>query len=126
MTPADLKTLEVVLAILGACKTMPLGTLAILMAFGPDVLLIIFFWIQTRDLKRIVTDNDKRFEAVVRMYESNVELVKDYQNALKEQQKLSGDLAGIITLNTQTQTHLVDAIKNNTFCPSVRALTGKR
>jgi len=125
MTPTDLKALEVIVSIIGAVKTMPLGTLAVICAFGPDILLIVFFWLQTRDLKRIVTDNDKRFEAVVKMYESNVQLVKDYQAALQQQQKLSGDLAGIITLNTQTQTHLVDAIKNNTFCPSVRQLTGK-
>lgn len=125
MTPIDLKTLEAIVAILGAFKSMPLGTLALIMAFGPDILLIIFFWIQTQEMKKIVLENDKRFESVVRMYESNVELVKSYQSAMKEQQKLSGDLAGIITLNTQTQTHLVDAIKNNTFCPAVRASAGK-
>ena len=125
MTPADVEALKAVVSILGAIKTMPLGTLAIVMAFGPDILLIVFFWLQTRKLEDIVMDDRTRFEAVVKMYESNVQLVKDYQAALQNQQKLSGDLAGIITLNTQTQTHLVDAIKNNTFCPAVRASQGK-
>ncbi len=124
MTPTDLQALNAVVAILGAVKTMPLGTLAIILAFGPDILLIIFFWMQTRKLEQIVRENEKRFESVVKMYESNVELVKDYQQMTREQQRLAGDLAGIITLNTQAQTHLIDAIKNNTFCPRVRELSG--
>jgi len=50
---------------------------------------------------------------LTRMYENNVELVKHYE-------KLAGDLASIITLNTQVQTQLVEKIKSNMFCPLVR------
>ncbi len=56
---------------------------------------------------------EKRFEAVVRMYEDNVLLVKGYE-------RLAGDLANIIHLNTQTQTRLAEKIENNMHCPIVR------
>lgn len=59
------------------------------------------------------TDSDKRFEAVVRMYEDNSLLVKGYE-------RLAGDLANIIHLNTQMQTRLAEKIDNNMNCPIVR------
>ena len=51
--------------------------------------------------------------AVTQFYKDNVLLVENYQ-------KLANDLAGIIHLNTQVQTQLVEKIKNNMFCPIVR------
>jgi FtsZ-binding cell division protein ZapB len=50
---------------------------------------------------------------IKRFYENNVELVKSYD-------KMSGELTSIIHLNTQTMTHLHDAIKNNSFCPLLK------
>jgi hypothetical protein len=50
---------------------------------------------------------------LTRMYENNVDLVKHYE-------KLADDLSGIITLNTQVQTQLVEQIKHNMFCPIIR------
>ena len=61
----------------------------------------------------VMTASDKRFEAVVRMYEDNVLLVKGYE-------RLAGDLANIIHLNTQMQTRLAEKIENNMNCPIVR------
>lgn len=62
---------------------------------------------------QIMTSSDKRFEAVVRMYEDNIILVKGYE-------RLAGDLANIIHLNTQMQTKLAEKIENNMNCPIVR------
>lgn len=45
-----------------------------------------------------------------RMYESNVTLVKGYES-------LSKDLCGVITLNMQTMTRLVERIDHNMVCP---------
>jgi len=64
-------------------------------------------------LLSIISQQDKRFEAVVRNYESNVILVENYQ-------KLANDLAGIIHLNTQAMTKLIEKIDNNMFCPISR------
>jgi len=61
----------------------------------------------------IINQQDKRFEIVVRNYENNILLVESYQ-------KLANDLAGIIHLNTQMMTKLVEKIENNQFCPVVK------
>lgn len=61
----------------------------------------------------VMAASEKRFEAVVRMYEDNVLLVKGYE-------RLAGELANIIHLNTQMQTRLVEKIESNMHCPIVR------
>ncbi|MHB1059806.1 MAG: hypothetical protein ACYC0F_18175 [Rhodanobacter sp.] len=61
----------------------------------------------------VMAASEKRFEAVVRMYEDNVLLVKGYE-------RLAGELANIIHLNTQMQTRLVEKIESNMNCPIVR------
>jgi hypothetical protein len=55
------------------------------------------------------------------LYESNVSLVKNYEYGVKQWEKLDGELAGIITLNTQILTRLVEKVDGNQFCPTVRA-----
>lgn len=66
----------------------------------------------------LVASQEKRFEAVVRMYENNVQVVKDYHS-------LAADLTGIITLSTRTLEGLVQKIDNNQFCPLARQGVGK-
>lgn len=48
-----------------------------------------------------------------RMYENNVELVKDYRS-------VAGDLKDVVIMNTQVLTRACDAIETNQFCPAVR------
>lgn len=55
----------------------------------------------------------KRFEAVVHMYENNVELVNGYS-------RLASDLHDVVVVNTRVMTELVQAIRTNQFCPMVR------
>lgn len=59
------------------------------------------------------TAHERRFEAVVRMYEDNVLLVKGYE-------RMAGELTNVILLNTQVNTKLVERIDNNLFCPIVK------
>lgn len=66
-----------------------------------------------RQFTAIITQQEKRFEVVVSNYNNNVLLVEGYQ-------KLADDLAGIIHLNTQMMTKLVEKIENNQFCPMVK------
>lgn len=61
----------------------------------------------------IITQQQMRFEQVVKQYENNVVLVENYQ-------KLAGDLAGIITMNTQILTKLVAQVESNQICPIIR------
>lgn len=55
-----------------------------------------------------------------RLYENNSDLVKRYDRALERMEKLTSEILSVVSLNTQTMTHLGDAIKNNQFCPTVR------
>lgn len=61
----------------------------------------------------IITQQEKRFEVVVKNYESNVLLVE-------KTQKLADDLAGIIAMSTQVMTKLVAQVESNQTCPIVR------
>jgi uncharacterized protein (DUF58 family) len=66
-----------------------------------------------RRFEKLRADSEKRFESVVRMYEDNVLLVKNYD-------KTADGLQGVIHLSTQAMTKLVEKINNNHFCPIVR------
>jgi hypothetical protein len=64
-------------------------------------------------LMSIVSQQEKRFEVVVKNYENNVLLVESYQ-------RLAGELSGIIHMSTQVMTRLVEKIANNLFCPMIK------
>jgi hypothetical protein len=65
------------------------------------------------ELNKVLAAYHEDVRTVTRFYEDNVLLVKNYQ-------KLADDLSGIIHLNTQVQTQLVEQIKHNMFCPIIR------
>lgn len=58
------------------------------------------------------------------LYQNNAHLVGDYDKALARLEKITGDMMSVVSLNSQSYMHLADAIKNNTFCPNVRAAVG--
>jgi len=58
------------------------------------------------------------------LYQNNAHLVGDYDKAMNRLEKISADMMSVVSLNAQASTQLADAIKNNTFCPSVRAASG--
>lgn len=59
------------------------------------------------DMHTVLNRYKEDMDAMRQMYRDNVSLVKGYE-------KLSDDLAGIITLNTQTMTSLVEQIRHLT------------
>lgn len=81
--------------------------------WGPFGIVLVLWWFDQRRVQSILTSYKADVKKVSAFYHSNVKLVESYE-------KLSGDLAGIITLNTQIQTQLVEQIKTNMFCPLVR------
>lgn len=85
----------------------------IVTALGLPGLVLVFWFVDHRRYDEERKASEKRFEAVVRMYEDNILLVKGYE-------RLAGDLANIIHLNTQMQTRLAEKIENNMNCPIVR------
>ena len=57
---------------------------------------------------------------IKKLYENNTHLVKDYSATCMRLERLYSETISVISLNTQTQTRLVEHIKNNMFCPLVR------
>lgn len=148
MSPDQVSAITAMAAIVQAIGALPLSALLVLLVVGPWLSLAAVTVIQGRradreaqratvvtteanakveqamaafrnEVTRLVTAQEKRFEAVVRMYENNVKVVDDYH-------VLAKDLTGIITLSTRTLEMLVQKIENNQFCPNVRKETGKR
>lgn len=64
-------------------------------------------------MNKVLAEYKDDVQRISHFYDSNVKLVENYE-------KLAGELADIIHLNTQAQTTLVEQIKNNMFCPMVR------
>lgn len=114
--------------------SMPL-IVGIVSTMGAPGLVLILWYVDHRKMDRIISghqvETQKTFaahqketnailaaykedmNAMSRMYENNVDLVRHYET-------LAGDLSGVIHLNTQVQTQLVEHIKHNMFCPIVR------
>ncbi len=74
---------------------------------------------------------DKRFEQVVRMYEDNVALVKNYERHVANQRETNDKLIDLVAISTGTQQQLVETsksnvaaimkmIENNEYCPYTR------
>jgi hypothetical protein len=108
MSPQEIAALTNALQYL---SKLPLGTLAIVALVLPWISLLVYTWLNNRlidkfrDQFREETDEArKRFEAVVRMYEDNVMLVKNYE-------KMAGDQQDLIISNTTTIQRLVDKME---------------
>ena len=79
--------------------------------------------IQDDRMNSVFERQDKRFEQVVKMYEDNVELVKDYQTHVLNQRETNDKLIDLVSISTSVQQTLVDYIKTNMFCPLVKQST---
>lgn len=108
MTPEQIATLQAIATILDKVGSWPVGTLFFVIILGPWVLQLVLSRAQ-----------EKRFEAVKKMYEDNVELVKTTQ-------QLATDMRDLVTYNIQVMTEVRDMGYNNLFCPIVRKETKQR
>jgi len=102
MTPDQISALVALVSIFRHVSAWPLGMILCFVVAGPWVLSLL-----------LAGASRKRFEEMARMYESNVKLVKAYEDLAK-------DLKDVVILNTQTFSELTSAIRDNQFCPMVR------
>ena len=58
--------------------------------------------------------------SIKRLYENNARLVEDYNKTCNRLESLYMETMSVVSLNTQTQSNLANAIKHNEFCPVVR------
>jgi len=102
MNPEQIAIINTVALILERVGTWPVGTIFAVVVVGP--------WGMMYFISRA---QEKRFEAVARMYENNVDLVKNYERVAKS-------LHDLVVLNTSSLTGVSDRIDNNLFCPFMR------
>lgn len=102
MTPETAHTLGAIVTIIDKLGALPIGTLLIIIIFGP--------WIFSFIMERA---QEKRFEAMKDMYKSNVKLVESFD-------KLAGVLNDVVTLNTAKWSEATDKINTNQYCPMAR------
>ena len=106
MTPGDLSAIAAFVQILTGVSAWPIGLILFCIIIGPWIAAFWFVYMKDRY-------SGQRFERVVRMYEDNVTLVKDYA-------RLANDLHDVVIMNTQAMTRLIDSIKTNQYCPAIR------
>jgi hypothetical protein len=105
MTPDQISAISAIAQILEKIGTMPIFSLVTVILIGPWVAMFL-----------LTRGQEKRFDAMKKMYENNVELVKCYEDLAKGMQDL-------VIYNTQTMTKVDEKIDKNLFCPMVRRET---
>jgi hypothetical protein len=108
VNPEYVTIINTVAFILDKVGTWPVGTVFFVVIIGP--------WVATFLLNR---SQDKKVAAVSKMYEDNVELVRDYK-------KMAEGFQDLIILNTQAMTNVVTSAEKNLFCPIVRRETQQK
>lgn len=108
MSPEYISILQTVAFILDKVGTWPVVTLLFFAVIGP--------WLMAFILGR---GQEKRFDAVAKMYENNVKLVEDYKT-------MAEGLNDLVILNIQVMTGVKDTADNNLFCPIVRKETKQK
>ncbi len=99
MTPDQI---ALITAIVHSLSTWPVGLLIFLVCIGP--------WILCFGLNRM---QETRFEAIIRMYENNVQLVKACTTTAQV-------LIEVVSKNTSKWTEAIEKIETNQFCPVAR------
>jgi hypothetical protein len=105
MTPDQISAISAIAQILEKIGTMPIFSLVTVILIGPWVAMFL-----------LTRGQEKRFDAMKKMYENNVELVKCYEDLAKGMQDL-------VIYNTQTMTARWCAEKQN---QPIRRLKGER
>jgi len=119
MTSEQISVIQTIAFVLDKLGSWPLGTLFFASIIGPWIVMFLLQRAQDKRYEKDTAEENKRFEAVVKMYESNLKLVEGYEKMAENQQDL-------IIMNTQAMQGMLDSIKSNLFCPIVRQGTEKK
>jgi hypothetical protein len=74
-----------------------------------------------KEQQAILEQYRKDVSEIKRLYESNCRLVEDCTKSFCRLDDIYRQVVDVVSLNTQTQTELVESIKGNQFCPVVRS-----
>lgn len=113
MTPDQLTAIT---TIAGIAEKIGSGSIFTLLLFVVVAPWIAAFWLDRLSTRRAEADrkeSEKRFEQVVKMYESNARLVTTVTS-------LAEDAHQLVIASTTAITQNTDAIKSNDYCPVIR------
>lgn len=105
MTPEQISAITALAGLVKSMGTWPFMSIMILVVIGP--------WMINAYTSY---QHQRRFDAVVKMYENNVALVEEIKN-------LAEGYRDQLIWSTQTVTEAKDIAKNNLHCPMVRRTT---
>ena len=94
--------------------------LEIMQNFGPVGLIAIMWWVDMRNMRKILDNYKHDMTEIREMYESNVRLVEDQEELGERYSKLAEDLKDAYIMTAQINQKLADSIENNQYCPMVR------
>ena len=105
MTPDQVSALTAIAAIVSKIGTWPIGSIAAVIVLGP--------WIFAYMMSNKA---EKRHEAVIKMYEDNVQLVKDNAQMVTNYEKIADEQADTIRLSTGAIMELTAYLKIRPTC----------
>ena len=87
--------------------------LEVFKSFGFAGIIVVIWWIDSKNIRKILESYRDDTRKAVQRYEDNVRLVTHYE-------ELARDLKDVVMMNTQAMTQNYQAIKTNQYCPQVR------
>jgi len=89
------------------------GILEVFRAFGLVGVIVMIWYFDSKNLRKILEKYKSDMIEQRKMYESNVKLVQGYES-------LAHDLKDVVIMNTQAMQRISDSINTNQYCPMVR------
>lgn len=89
-------------------------------AFGPMGLVLLFWWLDMRQIRGILEKYQNDMNEIREMYRSNAALVTSYQDLTGRLMKVADDFSEVVSLNAQAMTKINDSVLTNQYCPQVR------
>ena len=87
--------------------------LEVFKSFGFAGIIVLIWWVDSKNIHKVLERYQSDMKEIRQMYESNVRLVNHYEDLAK-------DLKDVVMVNTQAMTALAKDIRGNQFCPMVR------
>lgn len=87
--------------------------LEVFKSFGFAGMIVLIWWVDSKNIHKVLERYQSDMAEVRTMYENNVRLVDHYED-------LARDLKDVVLMNTEAMTSLAKDVRGNQFCPMVR------
>jgi hypothetical protein len=92
----------------------------VLKNFGPIGLIAFMWWMDVRNMRKILDTYKHDMDEIRGMYEANVRLVEEQNDLGNRYALLAQDLKDAYIMTAQINQRLADSIESNQYCPMVR------